>query len=40
MMGFGDRWIEWIRGCISVASMSILVNGCPTKEFQIEKGLR
>ena len=33
MMGFHERWIRWIKGCLSSASISILVNGTPTKEF-------
>ncbi|XP_028116485.1 uncharacterized protein LOC114314229 [Camellia sinensis] len=38
--GFGDRWIAWIRECISSARLSILVNGSPTDEFFPQKGLR
>jgi mannosylglycoprotein endo-beta-mannosidase len=26
--------------CISTAKMAVLVNGSPTKEFSLEKGLR
>ncbi|KAJ9549100.1 hypothetical protein OSB04_021643, partial [Centaurea solstitialis] len=39
-MGFGKKWINWIRGCLNSASISILINGSPTKEFQMERGLR
>ncbi|KAK0603038.1 hypothetical protein LWI29_000757 [Acer saccharum] len=39
-MGFGAKWIDWIKWCISSPSLLILVNGCPTKEFSIERGLR
>ena len=30
----------WIRGCLSSASASVLLNGSPTTEFYIRKGVR
>ncbi|KHN25835.1 hypothetical protein glysoja_044295, partial [Glycine soja] len=33
-MGFHERWISWIKGCITSASVSILVSGSPTSEFK------
>lgn len=36
---FDVRWITWIRTCIFSGSLSILVNGCPSKEISIQKGL-
>nr|GEX28088.1 RNA-directed DNA polymerase, eukaryota, reverse transcriptase zinc-binding domain protein [Tanacetum cinerariifolium] len=39
-MGSGPRWCKWIRACLSSASISILLNGSPTKEFTMERGLR
>ena len=39
-MGFCERWRKWIYGCMSSASISILINGSPTREFVPEKGLR
>ncbi|KAI3506473.1 hypothetical protein L1887_28832 [Cichorium endivia] len=39
-MGYGDKWRMWIMGCLRSARASILVNGSPTKEFSMEKGVR
>ncbi|KAK2663061.1 hypothetical protein Ddye_001635 [Dipteronia dyeriana] len=39
-MGFGLKWQQWIRWCIASPSLSILVNGSPTFQFPIERGLR
>ncbi|GKV09841.1 hypothetical protein SLEP1_g21281 [Rubroshorea leprosula] len=39
-MGFGDKWRKWIRECLSTARISVLINGSPTKEFSVSKGLR
>ncbi|KAL4578043.1 hypothetical protein LXL04_014158 [Taraxacum kok-saghyz] len=39
-MGYGDKWRMWIRGCLGSARASVLVNGSPTREFKMEKGVR
>ncbi|XP_058741226.1 uncharacterized protein LOC131613586 [Vicia villosa] len=39
-MGFGMRWRRWMEKFVFQSSMSVLVNGSPTKEFVVEKGLR
>jgi len=39
-LGFCDLWIRWIKGCLELASVSVLVNGNPTREFFPRKGLR
>lgn len=31
LMGFGDKWIEWMITCL---------YGSPSKEFQSERGIR
>ena len=38
-VGFCGKWIKWIKGCLESASVSVLVNGSPTKEFIPKKGL-
>lgn len=39
-MQFNDKWRKWIIGCISSPSIEVLVNGSPTHEFFMERGLR
>ncbi|GJU41066.1 putative RNA-directed DNA polymerase, eukaryota, reverse transcriptase zinc-binding domain protein [Tanacetum coccineum] len=39
-LGFGNKWRSWIAGCLNHSRASILVNGSPTSEFELSKGLR
>ncbi|XP_016185980.1 uncharacterized protein LOC107627668 [Arachis ipaensis] len=39
-MGFGWRWREWVKECLGTTSISILINGSPSKPFKMERGLR
>ncbi|XP_071715046.1 uncharacterized mitochondrial protein AtMg01250-like [Rutidosis leptorrhynchoides] len=39
-MGFGAKWRNWIFACLKSASVSILVNGSPTSEFTLKRGIR
>jgi len=39
-MGFQNKWISWIRGCMESSTVSVLVNGSPTEEFKPSRGLR
>ncbi|GKA13749.1 putative RNA-directed DNA polymerase, eukaryota, reverse transcriptase zinc-binding domain protein [Tanacetum coccineum] len=39
-LGFGCRWRSRIKGCLHSARSSVLVNGSPTDEFELHRGLR
>jgi hypothetical protein len=39
-MEFPVLWRKWIKECVSTATVSILVNGSPTDEFTMQRGLR
>lgn len=40
LLGFNVRWCRWIRACVCCGSLSVLVNGCPTEEVNIHRGLK
>jgi hypothetical protein len=39
-MEFPTLWRKWIKECVCTATASVLVNGSPTDEFPLERGLR
>ena len=39
-MGFCSKWIQWMEGCLTSTSISVLVNGSPSAQFLPQKGLR
>ncbi|GJS61832.1 RNA-directed DNA polymerase, eukaryota [Tanacetum coccineum] len=38
--GFGRTWCNWIRGTLTSAKASILINGSPSKEYSCHRGLK
>ncbi|XP_071714100.1 uncharacterized mitochondrial protein AtMg01250-like [Rutidosis leptorrhynchoides] len=40
VMGFGNKWLRWISMCHTCAQTSVLINGSPTGEVQVQRGLR
>ena len=39
-LGFGRKWIQWIRHCITTVRFSVLMNGSSVGFFSVERGLR
>jgi len=38
--GMCDKWVSWMKACVFGGSMSILVNGSPTEEINVQRGLK
>ncbi|XP_058753205.1 uncharacterized protein LOC131626408 [Vicia villosa] len=39
-MGFGDKWRKWMELLVFKRDMSVVVNGSPSIEFVVKRGLR
>lgn len=39
-LGFNLDWRRWMKVCVALGSISVLVNGSPTADFSVKKGLR
>nr|GEU51569.1 RNA-directed DNA polymerase, eukaryota, reverse transcriptase zinc-binding domain protein [Tanacetum cinerariifolium] len=39
-LGFGNHWRRWIHVCLHSARASVLINGSPSSEFSLKRGLR
>lgn len=39
-VGLSRKWIAWMKACVCGGSMSVLVNGSPTEEIHIQRGLK
>ncbi|GKV30574.1 hypothetical protein SLEP1_g39375 [Rubroshorea leprosula] len=40
LLGFGEKWRSWIKEWLISASISVVVNGNPTNEFNMQRCLR
>ena len=39
-MGFGAKWVNWIKRCITSTSFYVMINGSPEDLFNSTRGLR
>jgi hypothetical protein len=39
-MGFGHKWVRWMKACVSTVRYLVIVNGSPTGFFDSTRGLR
>ncbi|MCI07449.1 LINE-1 reverse transcriptase like, partial [Trifolium medium] len=39
-VGFGEKWRRWMKACVCNGKLAVLVNGCPTEQVNISRGLK
>lgn len=39
-IGMDKKWKAWIKACVFKGDLSVIVNGSPTEEVSIQKGLK
>ncbi|GKU91338.1 hypothetical protein SLEP1_g5225 [Rubroshorea leprosula] len=39
-LGFNEIWRKWIMECLQTSLLSVLVNGSPSKQFLVSRGLK
>jgi len=39
-VSLNDKWVRWMKACVFGGNMSILVNGSPTEEICVRRGLK
>lgn len=39
IMNFPKKWMDWMITCITTAFVNVLVNGSPSGEFNLERGI-
>ncbi|PNX92006.1 ribonuclease H [Trifolium pratense] len=39
-MSFGQKWRSWMKACVCNGQLSVLVNGSPTEQVNISRGLK
>lgn len=38
--GFSEKWMSWMRACIFVGNLAVMINGCSNQEINIQMGLK
>ena len=39
-VGLCEKWVRWLKACVFRGSMLVLVNGSPTEEINVQRGLK